>query len=304
MRIAALLATTTLASSLLLSGVASATPTTIDVGPRPESVTRGFDGRFFVSVQGAPDLGRLDGEIRTFDPVSGTVRTFATGLDNPRGLTFTGRHLVVTDTDKIFTIDRSGAVRLLVSASQFPVKAEFFNDVTAEPGGGAVYVTEMGARTKQRDPQGILWPTDSPEAWQIPAEARVYRVSLTGQIRALNSPSRKSLVINGVDVSRPGNLLVTDMFYGNIVSLVQGRQTVLASGFRGADGVEQAADGTIYVSSFDNGAVWAMDRDGENPRTLLSGVGRGSTADFYLDERGKRLLVPDTLHGTVIVLPL
>ncbi|MFI6102302.1 SMP-30/gluconolactonase/LRE family protein [Lentzea sp. NPDC051213] len=256
-----------------------------------------------MSIQGTPDLGKLDGEIRTLDPATGAVRTFATGLDNPRGLTFTGRHLVVTDTDKIFTIDRSGTVQLLATAAQFPFKAEFFNDVTAEPGGGAVYVTEMGARTKARDPQGVLWPTDSPEALQIPAEARVYRVSLTGQIRAVNTPSRKSLIINGVGLGRSG-LLIADMFYGNIVRIEDGRQTVLASGFRGADGVEQAADGTIYISSFDNGAVWSIDRDGENPRTLLSGVGSRSTADFYLDERGKRLLVPDTLHGTVIVLPL
>lgn len=303
MRITALTATTTLLSAILLSGAAAAAPATIEVGPRPESITRGFGGKFFVSVQGAPELGKLDGEIRTVDPATGVVKTFARGMDNPRGITFTGTSLVVTDTDKILTVSRTGEVKVLVSAARFPHKAEFFNDVTAEPGGTAVYVTEMGARTKQRDPQGVLWPTDSPEALQIPAEARVYRVSLTGQIRALNTPSRKSLVINGVGLSRPG-LLVADMFYGNVVRISGGKQTVIASGFRGADGVEQGSDGTIYVSSFDNGAVWKMDADGENPRALLSGVGRSSTADFYLDERGKRLLVPDTLHGTVHIVRL
>jgi hypothetical protein len=33
-------------------------------------------------------------------------------------------------------------------------------------------------------------------------------------------------------------------------------------------------------------------------------VGRSSTADLCLDEQKKRLLVPDTLHNAVIVLPM
>ena len=46
-----------------------------------------------------------------------------------------------------------------------------------------------------------------------------------------------------------------------------------------------------------------MDADGENLQVLIDGVGRQSTADFYLDEKAGVLLVPDTAHGTVIVLP-
>ena len=85
-----------------------AAPVTLPVGPRPESITKGWDGRFYVSIQGAPDLGLNDGEIRTFDPDTGAVTTFVTGLDNPRGLAFTGKLLVVTDTTVVWIIDRTG----------------------------------------------------------------------------------------------------------------------------------------------------------------------------------------------------
>ena len=302
MRLATLIATLTLATAIVPT--ASAAPVTINVGPRPESITKGWDGNFFVSIQGAPDLGKQDGEIRIVNPATGEVKPFATGLDNPRGLAFTQNHLVATDTDKIWLIDRTGTKKLLASAAQFPHPAEFFNDAAPAPDG--VYVTEMGARTKMRDPNGFLWPTDSQQALDIPALARVYRISLTGRITEVVSPSRKTLVINGTaPARRPGTLLVGEFFYGNVVSvnLMTGAKTVIATGFRGADGIEQGRDGSIYVSSFDNGIVWKMDRDGENPVVLLKDVGRSSTADFYLDEAANRLLVPDTAHGTVIVVP-
>ena len=282
------------------------TPVSIPVGPRPESIVKGWGGTFYVSIQGAPDIGLNDGEIRTFDPATGTVTTFVTGLDNPRGLAFTGNYLVVTDTTVVWIIDRHGGKRILAGPSAFPHPTAFFNDAAPEHGGNAVYVTEMGARTLQRDPTGVLWPTDSPQALAIPAQARVYRISLSGKVTEAVTPSRKTLVLNGVVETRPGHLLVGDMFYGNIVDvdLKTNLKTIVGTGFRAADGIAQGHDGTIYVASFDDGVVWRMDRDGENPAILLQGVGRSSTADLMLDERGRRLLVPDTLHGAVIVLPL
>jgi sugar lactone lactonase YvrE len=285
--------------------LAPATPVTLPVGPRPESVTRGWDGRFYVSVQGAPALGLNDGEIRTLDPETGAVTTFATGLDNPRGLAFTGRFLVATDTTVVWLIERSGAKRILADPSAFPHPVAFFNDAAPEPGGRAVYVSEMGARTLMRDPNGFLWPTDSPQALAIPAESRIYRISLTGKVTEVVTPSRKVLVMNGVaNAQRRGHLFCAEFFYGNLVDvdLRTNDKRIVATGFRAVDGIEQGHDGTIYASSFDNGAVFKVDGAGERTQVLLQDVGRQTTADFYLDERAKRLLVPDTLHGTVIVV--
>lgn len=195
---------------------------------------------------------------------------------------------------------------MLATPASFPKTIEFLNDVSAEVGGGAVYVTEMGGRGFMRDPNGYLWPVDSPQGAAISSFARVYRIPLTGKITEVVKPSRKTLVLNGVAASRnPGRLLMVDMFYGNVVEsdLVNDRKKIIATGFRGADGVAQGHDGSIYVSSFDNGMVWKMDRDGDNVEVLLSGVGCSTTAVFLLDERANSLLVTDTLHGTVHVVP-
>jgi hypothetical protein len=80
------------------------------------------------------------------------------------------------------------------------------------------------------------------------------------------------------------------------------KKTILATAFRGADGLAQASDGTMFVSSFENGAVWRMDANGEHQQALITGVGFQTTADFYLDEPAQRLYVPNTPAGTIMVL--
>ena len=72
----------------------------------------------------------------------------------------------------------------------------------------------------------------------------------------------------------------------------------------GADGVEQASDGSIFVSSFELGAVWRMDAEGENLTVLVDHVGFQTTADFYLDEAAGKLYVPNTPAGSIMVLPM
>jgi sugar lactone lactonase YvrE len=289
-----------------VTGSAAGSVVTLPVGPRPESITRGWGGTFYVSIQGAPDIGLNDGEIRTFNPETGAVSTFVTGLDNPRGLAFTGKYLVVTDTTVVWIIERSGAKRILAGPNAFPHPTAFFNDAAPADDGRAVYVSEMGARTLMRDPGGFLWPTDSPQALAIPATSRVYRISTSGTVTEAVTPSRKVLVMNGLTESnRPGHLLAAEFFYGNVVDvdLRTNRKNIVVTGFRAIDGLAQGRDGTIYASSFDGGTIWKVDPEGENPRILLQDVGRQTTADLYLDEKAQRLLVPDTLHGTIITLP-
>jgi sugar lactone lactonase YvrE len=283
-------------------------PVSVPVGPRPESITKAWDGTFYVSIQGDGTVGKNDGEIRTFDPATGATTTFVTGLDNPRGLAFTGKFLVVTDTTVIWIIEKSGAKRILAAPANFPHPVAFFNDAAPQTGGQAVYVTEMGGRAFQRDPAtGLLWPTESPQALLIPVTSRVYRISVYGKVTEAVTPSRKLLVMNGVTESRQrGHLLAVDMFYGNLVDtdLRTNKKTVIISGLRGADGLAQGHDGSYYVSSFDNGFVYKISRDGETIQPLVQGVGFGSTADLYLDEKGKRVLVPDTLHNAIIIIAL
>jgi len=301
-----------LASALsLLSVTAQAQVATIAVGPRPESIIKAWDGKFYVSIQGPSGaLGTFDGEVRQVDLSTGVVTPFVTGLENPRGLAFTGEFLIAADQQVIYKIDRAGNKSVLAVAAQFPFPAAFFNDAAAEEGGKAVYVTEMGRRDLIRDVApspnaGRLMPIDTDAAYAVPTTSRIYRITMDGAISSVVDPTRKLLVINGVtEVKKHKRLLATDFFHGNIVEvdMKKGTNTIIATAFRGADGIEQGSDGTIYVSSFENGAVWKMDANGENQVRLLGDVGFQTTADLYLDEAAQQLYVSNTGNGTVIVL--
>jgi sugar lactone lactonase YvrE len=295
----------------IFSTTAWAQIASIAVGPRPESIVKAWCGKFYVSIQGPSGaLGVFDGEVRQVDLATGVVTPFVTGLENPRGLAFTGEFLIAADQQKIWKIDEAGNKTLLAEVSQFPFPANFFNDAAAEEGGKAVYVTEMGRRDLIREvppsPNAPhLIPVDSDAAYAIPATSRVYRITMDGKITSVFEPSRKLLVMNGVtEVKKRKTLLALDFFHGSVVEvdIKKDVKTIVATGLRGADGIEQASDGTIFVSSFENGAVWRMDANGENMRQLISGVGFQTTADFYLDEPVRRLYVPNTATGSVLVI--
>jgi hypothetical protein len=313
--------TVTLAVVLcLLGGVARANTfvKSIPLGPqhaRPESIVKAWGGKYYVSIQNTGDAAATDGEIVQVDLASGTVTPFvpAGTLRNPRGLAFVGNLLVVTDTDKVWKITQDGKVSPLTTT--FPNPPVFFNDAAPEKSGKAVFVTEMGpGRAVQRDTNNVLWPSDSTQAEAIPTGARVYRITLDGKSTNVFTPTRKILITNGVTERKDGgtgHLLALDFFHGSVVDvdIRKDSKTILATGpFRGCDGIEQAKDGTIFVTGFETGRVWRMDRNGENVEKLLdvatdlNTVARQTAADLTLDEAAGLLYVPDTLHGTIIVL--
>jgi len=285
---------------------------TIDLGAgaRPESITKAWNGQFYVSCQGpSGNLGANDGEIRRVDLATHTVTPFVSGLDNPRGVAFVNGFLVVADQVRLWKIDQNGNKSVLAEASQFPFPAVFFNDVSPATS-NSVYVVEMGRRDIIRigatpPAPNVLIPVDSDAAYAVPATSRIYKVTLNGQITNVFEPSRKLLVMNGVCLpSDSGGLLATDFFHGNIVHVrtAEDKKSIIATAFRGADGLAQGSDGTIYVSSFENGQVWRMDANGENQKQLLGGQGFQSVADFYLDEPAQRLYVPKTPTHQILVI--
>ena len=273
------------------------------VGQRPESVTRGFGDKLYVSLQNGTDLMAEDGEIKVVD--GDNVSTFVTGFREPKGIAFTGTHLVVTDLTRVWAIDSTGAKKILAEGAAFPYPIAFFNDTAAEPGGKAVFVTEMGQRGKIRDPMTALWPLDSPQAAEIMPEARIYRITVPeGQVSVAVDTNPDMLVLNGVTAPAAGRLLIAEFFLGNILEFTGGTMKKLAGGYRGADGIEQDDQGNIYVSSFEQGRVWKLDRAGQNEQVLLKDRGKGSAADHFLDRAGKRLIIPDTGKGSLIFLTL
>src|SRR5689334_23367478 len=172
-------------SALLGSSVASADILgSVAVGPRPESITKAWGGKMYVSIQGpSGSLGVFDGEVRQVDMSTGVVTPFVSGLENPRGLAFTGKYLIAADQQKIYKIDEAGNKSVLAQVSQFPFPANFFNDAAPSADGKAVYVSEMGRRDIIRigavpPANNVLIPTDSDAAYAVPATSRIYRITM------------------------------------------------------------------------------------------------------------------------------
>lgn len=271
----------------------------IPVGPNPESVTRGFGGDLFVSLMGETRKDG-DGNGRIVRVAGESVSVFAAGLDDPKGIVFTGEHLITADFTRVWKIDSTGQRTLLAGPADFPQPPAYLNDVALAPDGRSVLVTDMGAVTKMRNPEGQLWPVDSAEAAAIPVIARVYRITLDGKVSVAIDAQPGMLLPNGVAAPDVDTLLVAEFFTGNILEHRAGKFRILASGHRSADGINRDARGTLYVSEVFTGKVWAIPAQGD--KVLLATL--SSAADFLFDEPAGRLIVPDTKAGALVTVPL
>jgi len=273
----------------------SALPDVIEVGQRPESITKGFGGDFFVTVMNGKEAG--DGVIKR---IHGSVVTvFARGFDEPKGICFVGGYLFATDLNKVRRIDSKGNVTILAGESDFPKAVSYLNDAAASLDGKSIYITDMGANTKMHGPNGKLWPLGGKDAREISTIGRVYQIGLDGEISIAIDANSLMPCPNGVGVGKDGQLMVGAFFTGNLLELRDGKLDVVADSFRGADAVEQDREGNYFVSSWKQGRAWKVAPDGKSSRVVIDGL--KSAADFYLDEENRRLLVPDMLAGTVNV---
>lgn len=273
----------------------SALPDVIEVGQRPESITKGFGEDFFVTVMNGKEAG--DGVIKRIHGSEVTV--FARGFDEPKGICFVGGYLFATDLNKVRRIDSKGKVTILAGESDFPKAVSYLNDAAASLDGKSIYITDMGANTKMHGPNGKLWPLGGKDAREISTIGRVYQIGLDGEISIAIDANSLMPCPNGVGVGKDGQLMVGAFFTGNLLEMRDGKLDVVADSFRGADAVEQDREGNYFVSSWKQGRAWKVAPDGKSSRVVIDGL--KSAADFYLDEENQRLLVPDMLAGTVNV---
>ena len=167
--------------------------------------------------------------------------------------------------------------------------------------GGKYYVTVMNSPDKER----TLWPIDSNQAKELPAQGCVYKISIEdGKITDAIAPGQADMPgPNGVGRSGKTGLLMGDFFTGNIVrKTAKGKLRVITKGLRGADAVDPDGKGGIYVSSWTQGKVWKLTNNGKKKEVVLEGL--KSAADFYLDRKAKKLIVPDMLAGTLIFVDI
>lgn len=277
---------------------------TLDVGTKPESVCRGFDGKLYVTMIGGDEPG--DGAIYVID--GDQAKPFATGLNNPKGIAFVKGALVTADETKVLKINGKGKISVLAQAEDFPAEIEFLNDVAAARSREAVYVTEMSHPRRMFDPDGDreLWPLDSEHQNNLPKTGCVYKITLDGEISIAVPPGdRRMPGPNGVTVTGPKDkpfLAMADFFTGNLVAYENDKMRFIARNLlRGGDAIE-FGNGLIYVSSWTQGKVIAYDRKQKEATTIIDGL--TSAADFYLDRKANQLVIPDMLEGKLHFVPL
>ena len=290
-------------SIMVATPVLGAKNKVVKIGERPESVTKGFGGKYYITVMNSPDT-EGDAVIKMLDGDKVTV--FAKGLNEPKGIAFTGDYLITADQTRVMKIDRKGNVSILAEKKGFPREVSFLNDVAVSHDRKSVFVTDMGAISKMFDPdkERTLWPLKSKQAKELPALGCVYQITLDGKISDAVSSGQKLVPgPNGVGRSGKTGLLLGDFFTGNIVRKTKkGKLRVIAEGVRGADAVDSDGKGGIYVSSWTQGKVWKLTENGKKKELLLEGL--KSAADFYLDRKAKKLIVPDMLAGTLIFVDI
>lgn len=293
--------------SMMLSaaGLSSAAepPRVLKVGEKPESVCLGFNSRLYVTMINGEEPG--DGQVVCVDGDS--VSEFCTGLNSPKGIVYVGGVLVVADETTLWKIDSSGSKTPIAARDNFPEPVEFLNDVAASADGRSVYVAEMSIPAPMFDPDGErkLWDRGGEKEASLPRKGRVYRVTLAGQITQVIAPGDEALRFpNGVAVEGPADqerVYAADFFTGNIVWMADGRLQVLKTGLRGLDGITPVGD-VFYGSSWTQGKVWKISRRDGSSTVLLEGL--TTAADFFHDEAGRQLIVPDMIAGTLTFLPL
>src|SRR5437588_15583 len=83
----------------------------------PQGIAVGGDGRVYVSVAG--EIGK-DGDGAVMVIVQGKAVPFATGLDDPRGMTAYQQSLFVADKNRVWRLDQHGKASLFAGAGAFP----------------------------------------------------------------------------------------------------------------------------------------------------------------------------------------
>ncbi|MBM1104548.1 SMP-30/gluconolactonase/LRE family protein [Aurantibacter crassamenti] len=265
----------------------------VDVGVKPESITKGFNDNYYVTVMN----GAEKGDAHIVEISKNGVKVFAKGFDDPKGIVFLDNHLYFSDVTRVWKVDKDGNASIFIDKEKFPAEVLYLNDVAVDADGKGIYVVDMGDTKYMRDENNKLWPLDSEQAKLVPQSGRIYHVSLEGKATIVQDTSPLMLNPNGVGVDNNGDIMVGAFFLGNFLVKRDGELTPLKGLFRGADAVEQDSKGNYYVSSWAEGKVWKIDAKTQEITILIEGL--ITAADFYLEEEKGRLLLPDMMAGKI-----
>ncbi len=265
-----------------MSSAYAETPATVTGLKNPESALTGPDGRVYVSEIGEFDKDG-DGKITVIDK-DGKAQDFVSGLDDPKGLAVSGKHIFVTDKKRVLKVDKDGKWTVFAAAEAFPIAPQFLNDLEADAQGN-IYVSDSG------DLKG--------------KGGAVYRIDKNGKVALITNSDKDAQIQspNGLLTDGKSALLELDLVSGTLyrIKIKTGKLEKVAEGFGGGDGIVRGAKGVLYASDWKNGSVFSVSKKGE---VKLLKNGFKSAADIGLSSDGKFILVPDMLAGELVWLPV
>lgn len=275
-------ATPVVAEAVELSKVTGAKITGLKT---PESVVQAKDGKIYVSE--INEFGKDgDGQISVIE--NGQASLFTDGLDDPKGLVIIGDSLYVADKTQIIKINLADATKeVFVPASAFTKPPQFLNDLEA-------------------DPQGNLYVSDSGDILGTGKGGVIYKINASGEVTKLIDGDDNPLVMapNGLLADDTGKVLLFVDFTSGILYTLNtetGKLTDIDKGFGGADGLVHHSSGTMYVSDWKNGKVFAVALDGEITQI---GPQYKAAADIALTKDERYLMVPDMNAGELDFIDL
>jgi sugar lactone lactonase YvrE len=267
--------------------------TTVSGLSAPESVIHDVDQDvyFVTNINGNPGSKDGNGFISRMTP-GGTVDSlhFVMGgrngvtLNAPKGTAITGDTLWVTDLDAVRGFNRFTGAPL--ATIEFGPRARFLNDLALGPD-GKLYASEMGVATNDT---GQMSPTGLDN---------VFRIGDGHRIESIMTRSKVPMP-NGITAHGRG-LLIGSFSEPDVREWREDADSLVPVGkASGAvDGIGVLDDGRIVASSWDDSTVAVV---GATPEPLITGV--AAPADFEIDRKRHRVLIPQLTENQVVVWQL
>lgn len=243
----------------------------------PESVVQDAKGDIYVSEIGEFNKDG-DGKITRIS-IDGKLSTFASGMDDPKGLTFIGKSLYVTDKNRVLKVESNGKWMVFGSTMAFPQTPIFLNDITSDEAGN-LYVSDSG---------------------NLSAGGAIFKITQDKKITLiLNENTPEILAPNGLLVVK-NDLFEVDFASGILYKINLKTKSILkvAEGFGGGDGLIKSGD-SFFVSDWKNGKIFKLQRN----KVTLFKEGFTAAADIALSFDKRSIITPDMKTGSVTLVPI
>jgi len=243
----------------------------------PESVAQDAKGDIYVSEIGEFNKDG-DGKITRIS-IDGKLSTFASGMDDPKGLTFIGKSLYVTDKNRVLKVEPDGKWTVFGSTMAFPQTPVFLNDITSDDAGN-IYVSDSG---------------------NLKSGGAIFKIAQNKKITlVLDENTPEILAPNGLWIIK-NDLYEVDFSSGILYKINLKNKSIskIAEGFGGGDGLIKSGN-NFFVSDWKNGKIFKV----QGSKVSLYKDGFTAAADIALSYDNKSIMTPDMKAGSITFIPI